>query len=52
MNYYEFEATVDYILNNKEVADAMGKNGHDYVMKHFSWDIIVDKYVRFLGAIG
>ena len=51
-NYYEFEATVDYILNNKEVADAMGKNGHDYVMKHFSWDIIVDKYVRFLGAIG
>lgn len=46
-NYFEFEGAVNYIINNKETADQMGQNGYNYVLKHFAWDVIVEKYTSF-----
>ncbi len=50
-SYFDFAGTVEYILTHKEEADQMGKNGHDYVMDHFAWDVIVDKYKRFFSEL-
>lgn len=50
-NYFEFEETVQFILQNKEKADAMGKNGCTYVHENFAWDVIVERYTKFFEEI-
>lgn len=46
-DYFEFEGCVDYTVNNKEAAKAMGENGRRYVMERFAWSVIVEKYMDF-----
>ncbi len=46
-DYYQFEAQVNYLLDNTDVATQMGKQGREYVMKSFAWDVIVEKYMKF-----
>ncbi|MSS64502.1 glycosyltransferase family 4 protein [Velocimicrobium porci] len=46
-NYFEFEGAVKYIETHKQEADIMGKQGRNYVMNNFAWDVIVDKYIKF-----
>lgn len=50
-SYYEFESCLDYILQNREAADEMGTNGHNYVLSNYSWDVVTDKYVRFFEKV-
>lgn len=50
-DYFEFEGCLDYILNHKEIADAMGKNGREYVCSRFAWNVIVDTYMSFFRKI-
>lgn len=50
-NYYDFQETVRYILNNPDVADIMAKNGHDYVCDNFDWAVMVQKYKRFFEEL-
>lgn len=50
-NYYDFEGTINYLMSHKEEADQMGKNGHDFVMNHFAWDVIVDKYKKYFSEL-
>lgn len=50
-SYYEFEGTVDYMLSRPAVAAQMGKNGQEYVMRHFAWDVIVEKYRKFFEEL-
>lgn len=50
-NYFEFEGCLDYILKNPDIADRMGKNGREYVCSRFSWDVIVDTYIKFFRNI-
>lgn len=46
-NYFEFEGCLNYLLQNKDIADCMGNNGRNYVMENFAWDVVVDKYCRY-----
>ncbi|MCD7765582.1 MAG: glycosyltransferase [Lachnospiraceae bacterium] len=46
-NYVEFEKCVDYLVNRKEEAKLLGQQGRSYVLQHFSWDVIVKKYLAF-----
>ena len=46
-NYFEFQETVNFILQNTEAAKAMAENGCRYVKEHFAWDVIVKKYTEF-----
>ena len=46
-DYYQFEAQVNYLLENPDIATRMGTQGREYVISNFSWDVIVDKYMRF-----
>lgn len=50
-NYFDFEGSLDYLLNHAEVAAIMGNNGKDYVKNNFSWDIVVNKYMKFFEEI-
>lgn len=50
-NYAEFEGTVRYLLDHPETADRMGAQGQNYVMEHFAWDVIVEKYRTFFEAL-
>lgn len=45
--YYEFQETVNYLLEHEDVARVMSDNGRRYVMEHFDWPVIVRKYTEF-----
>ncbi|MBO7453074.1 MAG: glycosyltransferase family 4 protein [Clostridiales bacterium] len=46
-NYFDFEGCVNYIKDNKDIADQMGINGYEYVKTHFDWDVVTKKYIDF-----
>jgi glycosyltransferase involved in cell wall biosynthesis len=46
--YFEFEGCVKYILENTETAEKMGKQGRQFVLDNFKWDVITDKICKFL----
>ncbi len=50
-NYPEFAACTDYLLNHRETADRMGRNGREYVLEHFSWGNIVRVYTDYFRRI-
>jgi glycosyltransferase involved in cell wall biosynthesis len=51
LNFYEFEEYVDRLLANPDMAAAMGKNGFEYVMRHFTHKAIAEKYLRFIEDV-
>lgn len=50
-NYFEFEAAVEYILNNTVTAQRMGKNGCKYVKAKFDWGKIIERYIEVLKKV-
>lgn len=50
-SFEEFAGCLDYLLTHREVADQMGRNGHDFVEENFSWPQIVRKYTDHFKAI-
>lgn len=46
-DYFEFEETLNYLLNNTDAAEIMGRNGRDFVISSFSWNVIIEKYRKF-----
>jgi glycosyltransferase involved in cell wall biosynthesis len=40
--FAEFEASVDFLLQNPEVADQLGLSGHEYVRKNYGWDTVME----------
>lgn len=50
-NYFEFQECINYMLNNSEIAQNMGKNGCEFVENNFSWDVIVERYMEFFKGV-
>ena len=50
-DFFEFEAALNYITKNRDISLEMGRNGRDYVIKHFDWSVIVGKYIQFFESI-
>lgn len=50
-DYFEFEGVLDHMLAHPEIADAMGRNGREFVLSRFAWDVIVDIYMKFFKEI-
>ena len=40
--YAAFEASVDYLRGNPDVADAMGESGRDFVKQRYGWSEVLD----------
>lgn len=50
-NYPEFAATLDYLWTHPTKAQAMGRNGRNYVLANFEWSIVLDKYQQLIDAM-
>lgn len=50
-SYFEFERTVDFLLNHSEITEQMGKNGQSFVQDNFTWDVITKHYLEFFKQI-
>ncbi len=51
-DYPEFEATINYMLSHKEIADAMGENGKKYVDECYDWDEKTEQYRKLIEYVG
>lgn len=40
--YAEFETSLEYLLDNPDVADAMGRFGQRYVRDHYEWQSVME----------
>ncbi len=52
-NYFEFEGAVQFLLNHRDIRQAMGKNGVSYVEKHYRWEEIIhrlDQLIRYTAG--
>jgi glycosyltransferase involved in cell wall biosynthesis len=50
-NYEVFSEMINYALNNLDILSMMGKNGKKYVQENLMWDIVTNKYIRFIEEI-
>ena len=50
-DYEEFEACLDLLLENRELAAALGTNGKDYVQTHYQWDVIDQKLLKIMELV-
>ncbi len=48
-NQQEWDAAVEYFLNNRSMVGSMGKNGYEYVKNNYQKDRIVQKLKQFLA---
>jgi glycosyltransferase involved in cell wall biosynthesis len=49
-DYLEFEACVREIMDHPDLARALARNGRDYVLDHFHWDRVTEKYNRLFES--
>jgi glycosyltransferase involved in cell wall biosynthesis len=47
----EFVECLKLLVRNRELRQAMGRNGQAYVREHYRWDVILGKYERLIGAL-
>jgi glycosyltransferase involved in cell wall biosynthesis len=50
-NYEEFKEAFRLLLNTPQLRDAMGKNGKEFFQKHYTWDVIENKYLSLLDRL-
>ena len=49
--YDEFEACLDMLLENRNLAAALGKNGKQYIQQNYQWDIIDKKLMKIMEVV-
>ncbi len=47
-NYLEFEECLLKILDHPEMAREMARNGREYCLSHFNWELISRKYITLI----
>ncbi len=54
--YYEdardFAATLDRLLDDEGLAEALGRNGRAYFARHYCWPVIERKYLEMFDRLG
>jgi len=51
-DYDEFEACLDLLLTNRELAATLGQQGQAYVQQHYQWDVIDQKLMKIMELVG
>ena len=49
-NYEEFEACMDYMLQNGSSVKMLGKQGNAYAEKNYKWEVIERKYINMIKS--
>jgi len=47
----EFAGVMDRILDDPDLAGTLGRNGRDYVDRHYSWPVIEGKYLEMFARL-
>ena len=47
----EFIEAANLMLGDERLRRAMGRNGKEYVKRHYRWDIIMSKYDRLISVV-
>ncbi len=50
-NYFEFEATVNYLLENEEIVAVMKENAKKYVDTNYRWDVIISRFDKLISTV-
>ncbi len=50
-DYDEFEACLDLLLKNRDVAAALGQNGKQYIHHNYQWDVIDQKLMKIVDIV-
>lgn len=50
-SYEEFRETLNLFLSNPRLRQVMGRNGRQYFLNNYTWDIIVNKYINILEEL-
>ncbi|MBN2370195.1 MAG: glycosyltransferase family 4 protein [Vicinamibacteria bacterium] len=50
-NYDEFSEALTLLDQNPELRHALGRNGRAYYDRHYSWEVIEEKYLRLFSII-
>lgn len=50
-SFFEFEAEVNYLLNNPEKAQIIALQGKGAVKNNFSWDAVIEKYRNYFETL-
>lgn len=50
-NYEEFRGALLFLLRENETAEEMGKRGRRYFEENYGWDVIEEKYLRFVERV-
>lgn len=48
LDYPEFEASLEFLLDRPHLRDLMGRKGEQYVKSNYTWDQVTQKYHRFI----
>ena len=48
--YAAFEAAVDALVGDPDLADRMGTAGREYVRREYDWEVVLDRYESLLAA--
>ncbi len=47
----EFVESLKLLVGDARLREAMGRNGRDYVRRHYRWDVVLGKYERVFAKI-
>jgi glycosyltransferase involved in cell wall biosynthesis len=50
-NYSEFEASLELLLTNRALRQALGRNGKRYVQQYYTWERVLQKYRNLIAEI-
>ena len=50
-NYKQFREVFSLLLNDADIRMEMGENGRLFFNKNYSWDVIVNKYLKIFGSV-
>jgi glycosyltransferase involved in cell wall biosynthesis len=48
---YEFVECLNTLVRDERLRAGLGRNGREYIRKHYRWDVILSKYDRMFGRI-
>lgn len=49
--YAEFETSLDLLLSDQQLRKALASNGRAYVEQRYEWNVVLDRYERFLHQL-
>jgi glycosyltransferase involved in cell wall biosynthesis len=50
-NRDEFVACLTLLMREAPLREALGRNGREYIRKHYRWDVVLAKFERLFATI-